>query len=77
MVAGSALRTRRLIPFLGLRVLRLLPALFVEVTLSAIILGAIFTDLPLSQYYTEPMFWEYFLNIIGDVHFHLPGGLHE
>ena len=73
LVAGSALRTRRLIPFLGLRVLRLLPALFVEVTLSAIILGAIFTDLPLSHYYTEPTFWGYFLNIIGDVHFHLPG----
>jgi peptidoglycan/LPS O-acetylase OafA/YrhL len=73
LVAGSALRTRRLIPFLGLRVLRLLPALFVEVTLSAIILGALFTDLPLSHYYTEPTFWGYFLNIIGDVHFHLPG----
>jgi peptidoglycan/LPS O-acetylase OafA/YrhL len=73
LVTGSALRTRRLTPFLGLRVLRLLPALFVEVTLSAIILGAVFTDLPLSHYYTEPMFWAYFLNIVGDVHLHLPG----
>ena len=72
LVTGSALRTRRLIPFLGLRVLRLLPALFVEVTLSAIILGAIFTALPSSQYYTSPVFWSYFLNIVGDVHFHLP-----
>jgi peptidoglycan/LPS O-acetylase OafA/YrhL len=72
LVAGSALRTRRLIPFLGLRVLRLLPALFVEVTLSAIILGAIFTDLPLSDYYAAPMFWGYFLNILGDIHFRLP-----
>lgn len=72
LVTGSALRTRRLIPFLGLRVLRLLPALFVEVTLSAVILGAIFTNLPSSQYYASPMFWSYFLNIAGDVHFHLP-----
>jgi peptidoglycan/LPS O-acetylase OafA/YrhL len=72
LVTGSALRTRRLIPFLGLRVLRLLPALLVEVTLSAIILGAIFTQLPLSQYYASPMFWSYFLNIIGDVHLYLP-----
>ena len=72
LVAGSALRTRRLMPFLGLRVLRLLPALFVEVTLSAIILGAIFTNLPSSRYYASPMFWSYFLNIAGDVHFHLP-----
>src|SRR5262249_53687635 len=73
LVTGSALRTRRLIPFLGLRVLRLLPALFVEVTLSAIILGAIFTQLPSSQYYASPIFWGYFLNIVGDVHFYLPG----
>jgi peptidoglycan/LPS O-acetylase OafA/YrhL len=72
LVTGSALRTRRLIPFLGLRVLRLLPALLVEVTLSAIILGAIFTQLPLSQYYASPMFFSYFLNIIGDVHLYLP-----
>jgi peptidoglycan/LPS O-acetylase OafA/YrhL len=72
LVTASALRTRRLIPFLGLRVLRLLPALFVEVTLSAIILGAIFTKLPLSQYYASPMFWSYFLNIVGDIHFFLP-----
>ena len=72
LVTASALRTRRLIPFLGLRVLRLLPALFVEVTLSAVILGAIFTQLPLSQYYTSSMFWSYFLNIIGDIHFFLP-----
>jgi peptidoglycan/LPS O-acetylase OafA/YrhL len=73
LVTGSALRARRLIPFLGLRVLRLLPALFVEVTLSAIILGAIFTQLPLLQYYASPIFWSYFLNIIGDVHLYLPG----
>jgi peptidoglycan/LPS O-acetylase OafA/YrhL len=72
LVTGSALRTRRLIPFLGLRVLRLLPALFVEVTLSAIILGAIFTHLRPSQYYASPMFWSYFLNVVGDVHFYLP-----
>ena len=72
LVTGSALRTGRLAPFLGLRVLRLLPALFVEVTLSAIILGGIFTELPLSQYYASPMFWSYFLNIIGDVHLLLP-----
>jgi peptidoglycan/LPS O-acetylase OafA/YrhL len=72
LVTGSALRTGRLVPFLGLRVLRLLPALFVEVTLSAIILGGIFTELPLSQYYASPMFWSYFLNIIGDVHLFLP-----
>ena len=73
LVTGSALRTRRLIPFLGLRVLRLLPALFVEVTLSAVILGAVFTNLSLFDYYSSPKFWSYFLNIFGDIHFNLPG----
>jgi peptidoglycan/LPS O-acetylase OafA/YrhL len=73
LVTGSALRTRRLVPFLGLRVLRLLPALFVEVTLSAIILGAMFTKLSLADYYSSPSFASYFLNIIGDVHLFLPG----
>ena len=73
LVTGSALRTKRLLPFLGLRVLRLLPALFVEVTLSAIVLGGIFTTLPLLTYYTSEGFLTYFLNILGDVHFYLPG----
>ncbi len=77
LVTGSALRTQRLIPFLGLRVLRLLPALLVEVTLSAIILGSIFTTLPLSQYYSSAGFWNYFLNIIGHVQFLLPGVFKE
>ncbi len=72
LVTGSALRTRKLLPFLGLRVLRLLPALFVEVTLSAIILGAVFTTLPLSSYYSSGGFWNYFWNILGHVQFHLP-----
>src|SRR5262249_8638151 len=33
----------------------------------------IFTQLPSSQYYASPIFWGYFLNIVGDVHFYLPG----
>ena len=72
LVAGSALRTRKLIPFLGLRMLRIIPALFVEIFLSAIVLGAIFTTLPLREYFTHPQFFKYFLNVIGVVQFHLP-----
>ena len=73
MVSGSAFRTRSLIPFLGLRVLRILPALFVEVTLSAVILGALFTNLGVYDYYTSSGFHAYFLNIVGLIHFELPG----
>lgn len=73
LVAGSAVRTRNLVKFLGLRVLRILPALFVEVLLSAVILGAVFTTLPLNQYFSSAGFWRYFYNIIGYIHYFLPG----
>jgi peptidoglycan/LPS O-acetylase OafA/YrhL len=36
------------------RGLRILPALIVEVALSAFVLDAIFTTLPLSEYFTAP-----------------------
>lgn len=77
LVSGSAFRTRKIVPFLGLRVIRILPALFVEVTLSAIILGGIFTTLTASDYYTSPEFFAYFLNILGNVHYTLPGVFRE
>lgn len=73
LVTGSALRTKGLVRFLGLRVIRILPALLVEVTLSAVILGGAFTTLPLSAYYASGDFASYFLNIVGSVHFRLPG----
>jgi peptidoglycan/LPS O-acetylase OafA/YrhL len=72
LVAGSLLRTR-LHQFAALRALRLLPALAVEVTLSALILGALFTTLPLRDYLTSPELAGYFGNILGLVHFTLPG----
>lgn len=73
LVAGSADRLRSLKPFLIFRVLRIFPALMVEVILSAVILGAIVTTLPLASYYTHQQFFSYFLNMIGYVHLQLPG----
>jgi peptidoglycan/LPS O-acetylase OafA/YrhL len=72
LVAGSLERTR-LHQFAILRVLRLAPALAVEVALSALVLGALFTTLPLRDYLTSPGLGEYFGNILGLVHFTLPG----
>jgi peptidoglycan/LPS O-acetylase OafA/YrhL len=72
LVTGSLVRTR-LHQFVTLRVLRLAPALTVEVTLSALILGALFTRLPLRDYLTNPELGAYFGNILGLVHFTLPG----
>lgn len=73
LVAGSLERCRTLISFLSLRVLRIVPALAVEITLSALILGPIFTNLELKTYFTDPEFFAYFSNIIGLVQFTLPG----
>ena len=73
LVASSLERSRTLRGFLTLRVIRLFPALLVEVALSAFILGASLTLLPLHQYFSSPIFWTYWLNTIGWVHFQLPG----
>jgi peptidoglycan/LPS O-acetylase OafA/YrhL len=73
LVAGSAMRTRSVKAFLALRLLRLLPALSVEITLSALVLGPLLTVVPLWLYFTDPLFLSYFGNIIGLVQFYLPG----
>jgi peptidoglycan/LPS O-acetylase OafA/YrhL len=73
LVTGSALRLRATAPFLTFRLLRILPALFVEVTLSALILGPLFTALPVASYFNDPQFFRYFGNIAGWITFHLPG----
>jgi peptidoglycan/LPS O-acetylase OafA/YrhL len=73
LVTGSLFRCKSLISFLGLRALRIAPALAVETTLSAIIVGPIFSETSLVQYLEDPKFYRYFLNIIGDIHYQLPG----
>lgn len=73
LVAGSLERSHTLISFLGLRVFRILPALNVEVILSALILGPLFTVLPLADYYADPLFHRYFWNMLGHVQYQLPG----
>jgi peptidoglycan/LPS O-acetylase OafA/YrhL len=73
LVCGSLVRCKTLVDFLALRVLRLLPALAVETTLSAVVIGVIFTVLPLDAYFTDPMFRGYFTSIIGIVKYKLPG----
>lgn len=73
LVAGSLSRVATLKEFFALRALRIVPALFVEVTLSALILGPWVTTLPLDRYFTDGEFWRYFLNIAGWIHYDLPG----
>ena len=73
LVAGSLERSRTIFGFLGLRVFRIMPALSVEVLLSALILGPLLTNLPLGDYFSDSEFHRYFLNILGDIHYILPG----
>jgi peptidoglycan/LPS O-acetylase OafA/YrhL len=73
LVAGSALRTNSIAVFLTFRGLRLVPALAVETTLAALILGPLVTTVSLSEYFTQKEFFAYFGNIVGRVRFQLPG----
>ena len=72
LVAGSLLRND-LVSFGALRVIRIFPALMAEVIISALIIGPIFTALPLQAYFTDSRFYVYLLNMVGIVHFKLPG----
>jgi peptidoglycan/LPS O-acetylase OafA/YrhL len=73
LVMGSAVRTRSTQIFLAFRALRIFPALLVELSLSAILLGSFFTTLAPAQYFTDGGFFRYFGNLIGWVDFDLPG----
>jgi peptidoglycan/LPS O-acetylase OafA/YrhL len=73
LIAGSMLRVRSLKVFLAHRILRIIPALFCEVLISALVLGPLLTTLPLSDYFRDPLFAKYFLNIIGEIQYTLPG----
>ena len=73
LVTGSFLRLRNLKVFVAFRVLRIIPALLIEVTISAIVLGGLLTTLRPSQYFTDPEFFSYFSNIVGHVQYELPG----
>ncbi|MBW4023797.1 MAG: acyltransferase [Proteobacteria bacterium] len=73
LIAGSLERSRTLISFLGLRAIRLVPALLVETVLSAVVIGLLFSNLSLRQYFSDASFRAYFLNILGDIHYNLPG----
>lgn len=73
LVSGSAHRLRSTRTFLIFRVFRIMPALFVEVAISAVLLGAAVTEFSPARYYSDPGFFRYFLNTVGMVQFRLPG----
>ena len=73
LVAGSLQRCNTLVSFVGLRIIRLVPALAVDTAVGALLLGPFFTTASWSEYFTSQAFYSYFLNIVGKVHYFLPG----
>lgn len=73
LVAGSLERNRDLRKFLTLRVIRIYPALCVEVVISALLFGPALTTVDLHTYVTSRTFFTYFFNTIGWIHYNLPG----
>jgi peptidoglycan/LPS O-acetylase OafA/YrhL len=72
LVSGSAGRLS-LKNFLINRGMRIVPALAVDTFVCALIIGPVFTTVPLHQYFISREFAVFFCNIFGWVHFTLPG----
>jgi peptidoglycan/LPS O-acetylase OafA/YrhL len=72
LISGSALRLD-LKNFLINRSLRIVPALAVEIILSACVIGPIFTILTLHGYFSSLQTYHYLTNIVGWINFELPG----
>ena len=72
LITGSAMRLK-LRDFILNRSFRIVPALAVDIFLGAILMGGLFTTLPIADYYRSTGFFSYFFNIFGLIHFHLPG----
>lgn len=72
LVTASAFRNS-IRDFVFHRALRIVPALAVEICLSALILGPLLTTHTLAEYYSSAKTFIYFTNIFGWVHYELPG----
>jgi len=73
LVMGSAFRLKRTSTFLAFRFMRIFPALIVEVTLCALMLGPALTSFSLPAYFSDPTLYRYFGNMVGWITFKLPG----
>ena len=74
LVAASWERAPRLVAFTLKRALRILPAYAAVVTLAALVLGPIITDLSLRTYLRSPATWAYFNNLtFVELYYSLPG----
>lgn len=63
----------RLWVFCAKRALRIWPALSTVVLLAMLVLGPSFTTLPLHEYFSHPITWDYLQNLLMRIRFSLPG----
>jgi peptidoglycan/LPS O-acetylase OafA/YrhL len=76
LVTGSLLQRQSLRDYLLARVLRIYPALSVVLVSTVFVLGAFFTSLPLSSYYSDSTIYFYLkkcLTLITGAAYYLPG----
>lgn len=76
LVTSSLLNRQSIIEFFWARVLRIFPALFVMLSLTAFVLGPLFTTLPLSSYFLDQKTTGYLIKcavLVCGVVFKLPG----
>jgi peptidoglycan/LPS O-acetylase OafA/YrhL len=73
LVAGSLERSKTYGSYIGLRIFRVGPAFTAAVLLSALVLGPSLTELHFTEYFRNPDLASYFLNIVCDIHYRLPG----
>ena len=59
LIAKSWSDLPRLVPFAVKRALRILPALVVAVSVTVFVIGPLFTTLPLTSYFSDPVTWLY------------------
>jgi len=72
LVTGSAMRLT-LGRFVASRALRIVPALVVDTLVTVLILGPLLTHQTLSNYFAAPLTHTYLLNMVGEIHYFLPG----
>ncbi|SFR79863.1 acyltransferase family protein [Sphingomonas jatrophae] len=73
LVAGSLERSKTIAGFLGLRVIRIYPALAVYALLAALVMGPLLTDLSPARYFSDELFFRFLAGISGHVSYVLPG----
>ncbi|HEX9953643.1 MAG TPA: acyltransferase, partial [Allosphingosinicella sp.] len=73
LVAASLERCNTMAAFVGLRMLRLMPALAMATLFTAFVVGPALSELSLADYFKHPEFRNFFLNLFGAVQYKLPG----